>query len=243
MQSQLTILVPQGAEYRAVRQGLLKGGASSVAVMALPIGPTAGERFLHQWRTNWNLAPARVLVMGLCGGLRPHLSIGAAVLYHRCEQGYGAGAAHQLGLACDRTFTEQLHQWLPAAQPVTGITCDRVIHLAQAKQHLAQARAVDVVDMEGFPILTALTAAGIPGAMLRVVSDGDDYDIPDLTCAIDAAGNLQPVPTAAALLRQPLAALHLMQGALKGLAQLQHLSTQLAQGLKSSHAKPDSSRQ
>ncbi len=63
--------------------------------------------------------------------------------------------------------------------------------------------------------------------MLRVVSDDLTGDIPNLDSAIDPNGNLQTWPMAIAFLQQPLAAIRLIKGSLRGLKTLQQITTQL----------------
>jgi nucleoside phosphorylase len=56
--------------------------------------------------------------------------------------------------------------------------------LPQAKLQLAQSGAF-VVDMESYSILEAAHAANIPAAVIRVVSDTADFELPDFNQALN----------------------------------------------------------
>lgn len=216
------ILVPQGAEYNAVCRGLAKLSVIPPQVIAIPIGIEPVTRLLKSLLPELlkEFAPLRVLVMGLCGSLVPHLQLGDAVLYQSCAI-QTENDCYQAYL-CDRPFTELLQTTLgDSAQPVQAITCDRVICAAIEKRMLATAYSVDVVDMEGVAVLDLLGQQGVTVAMLRVVSDNCYQELPDLATAIDAEGRLQPGKMAIAMLRQPIAATRLICSSLRGLQALQ----------------------
>ncbi|MEA5605560.1 phosphorylase [Nostoc sp. UHCC 0252] len=217
-----TILVPQGAEYKAVCRGLSGVTGSIPTVVAIPVGMKPLLKYLHQGQF---LAPkSRVLIMGICGSLSDRYTVGDIVLYQDCVyQG-------KL-LECDRSFTTQLHSSLSEkVSLVKSMTSDRVIWSATEKRHLGETLAADVVDMEGFTALEFFNAVGISVAMLRVVSDNCQHDIPDLTSAINSDGSLNPFPLAMGMLRQPLAATRLIRGSLTALKVLEQVTNQLFSG-------------
>lgn len=224
------ILVPQGAEYQAVMRGLkpsLESGETRLnqpTVVAIPAGVAPVQQFLQMPPYPTLLQQKSILVLGLCGSLRSQLEIGQAVLYQSCRnalQQYDLSA--WLGdLTSDLTL-------------VQAITTDRVIHRVADKQELAQTYDVDVVDMEGTAILQALGNTTATTTMIRVVSDTMSHDLPDLSRVFDTAGNLQPGALAIALLRHPIAALHLIRGSMIGLQQLEALVARLvAEGFEPS---------
>jgi len=217
-----TVLVPQGAEWQAVRRGL-REIAEPPLVVTIPAGAIAVTQSLHQWQQTGQFVGVKtLLVMGLCGSLTPKLPVGSAVLYQDCY------SASDLPIACDRRLTQTLHQRLGGRVTlVSALTCDRVICRATEKHHLAQQFPVQVVDMEGVEILKALTDSGIAVAMLRVVSDDSQQDLPDLTDVIGREGNLKPLPLAIALIRRPIAAIHLIRGSLDSLKRLQKLTADI----------------
>lgn len=223
------ILVPQGAEYRAVCQGL-KQVVSPPTVLPVPVGPAPIRRHLEQLHQKGHFVnQPKVLMMGLCGSLVPDLNVGDIVLY---QESITRPTAPPLvpgprpPLTYDRPLTAVLHQQLgDRATLVKAITSDRVICAATEKRSLAQGG--DVVDMEGYTTLGFFSQLGISVATLRVVSDDCHHDLPDLSTAFNREGNLQAGKVAISMLRQPLAAARLIQGSFKGLKVLQNTTAAL----------------
>ncbi|MGI2905787.1 phosphorylase [Tolypothrix sp. VBCCA 56010] len=207
------IVVPQGAEYKAVCRGL----TAKQNVIPIPVGGQAAIRYLQTCQDKlWN-PQVKVLVMGLCGSLRDRFKVGDIVLYEEC--------VYQTKVQqCDR-FTAELYAHLQdKVSLVKGMSCDRVICSAKEKLHLSEISGADVVDMEGFAALEFFQQAGVEVAMLRVVSDDSEHDIPDLTSAINSDGSLQPLPLAISMIRQPIAATRLIRGSLQGLKVLEEVT-------------------
>lgn len=219
------ILVPQGAEYQAIYQRLQKIQPTSVPqLLTIPIGVNALTAYLQE--RDWSAkASHNILVMGLCGSLSPQFQVGDVVLYQDCLMAGSSSLQHQ---GTDSQLTDFIYSRLqPNLTLVTGLTSDRLIWSAPEKQDLGQRYQASVVDMEGFVLLDALRQHNIRVAMVRVVSDSVDHDIPDLTAAIDSTGKLQNLPMAIAMVKQPLAATRLITGAIKGLKILQQTTTEL----------------
>lgn len=209
------VLVPQGAEYQAVQRGLEHSGLTIIPIRAGAAAVTT-PALISALRES----PAMILILGVCGGLRPDSRVGEVVVYTTCQD--EAGQTYSLN--------ERLSAKLaPAWRRVKGITTARTLSQAQEKQSLAARWGVEVVDMEGVPLLKAL--AGMPVVMVRVISDGGDRDLPDLSQAFDSQGNLRPWPLTLAMLRSPLAAAHLIQGSLKALKVLEGIAPEIVQQL------------
>jgi nucleoside phosphorylase len=224
-----TILVPQGVEHQAVQKGLRQGGCFHPQVVTIPVGPNLLRQFLTQALKTGAVSPSGVLLLGLCGSLTRCQRVGGVVVYDRCiDQTQGS---KQLLQPCDPVLTQWARQRLHNSRPVVALTSDRVIHRAREKQQLAHVYGAEVVDMEGFAALQVLREAQIPMAMVRVVSDDCDHDLPDLSAAFDAKGQLQPLPLALQFLRHPLAAARLVRGSLRGLRVLEQVTTQLFDGI------------
>lgn len=221
-----TILVPQGSEYNSVRQGLSRVNSSTPSVVAIPIGPAPLTKYLEnllQVRHFWQHPQPKVLLMGLCGSLTPSYSVGEIVLYQSCIYGSNASTSLQY---CDLELTNTLHKRLPErVASVRALTSDRLIYTATEKRHLGQLYNTSVVDMEGFATLEMLNRAGVAVAMLRVISDDCDHNLPDLSLALSSDGSLQSLPLAISLLKQPIAAARLIRGGLKGLQVLRKVTT------------------
>ncbi|WP_448514290.1 phosphorylase family protein [Parathermosynechococcus lividus] len=221
------VLVPQGAEYRAVQRGLrgqrlrgwqvvpLRAGAAALSTPALSAALANG--------------PTVAVVLGVCGGLQPQDPVGEVVVYRTCQDEAGAMASLD-GLLLAR-FGDR---W----RFVKAITTQGVMCKAKEKQALARRWGVEVVDMEGVLLLRHLQGLGIPVAMVRVISDGGDRDLPDLTHAVDHLGNLRPWPLMVAMLRNPLAAAYLVQGSLRALAVLEAIAPEVVRCLADSTPAP-----
>jgi len=214
------IVVPQGAEYKAVCRGL----TSKQTVIPIPVGSQAVSRYLRTCQDKlWN-PQAKVLVMGLCGSLRDRILVGDIVLYSEC--------VYQTKVQqCDRSFTAELYAHLQEkVSLVKALTSDRVVCSAKEKLHLSEISSSDVVDMEGFAALEFFQQAGVEVAMLRVVSDDSGHDIPDLTSAINSDGSLQALPLDMSMIRQPIAATRLIRGSLQALKVLEEVTAFLFAG-------------
>ncbi|PAX59756.1 5'-methylthioadenosine/S-adenosylhomocysteine nucleosidase family protein [Brunnivagina elsteri] len=225
------ILVPQGAEYKAVCKGLNSITGKIPQVIAIPIGSPRLIKYLEKLdiiaELRKELQP-KILVMGLCGSLKPEYNIGDIVIYQSCI--YHNNSEKNLIREFERNLTTDLVNQLELHQKkqiskVKGITCDRIISSSAEKHHLAQTYDVDVVDMEGFTILGFFNSLGISVAMLRVVSDDSTHDLPDLNSAISSQGSLQTLPLALGMLRHPVAATRLIRGSLQGLKVLEQITT------------------
>ncbi|MBD1842470.1 phosphorylase [Cyanobacteria bacterium FACHB-63] len=202
------ILVPQGAEYQAVYQGA-QARINPPEVIPIPAGKAA------VCRINRTFDAAEILVMGLCGSLSPRFEVGTIALYRACVNDSGQVKE------CDRALTQRLQAQFQVS-PVLGFTSDRVICSAIEKRDLGKTYGAEVVDMEGFPILSQFSVA-----MLRVVSDDLRGDLPDLSGAIGADGKIQTVSIAKAMIRRPIAAGRLIRGSLIALRKLRQLAAEL----------------
>lgn len=219
------ILVPQGAEYQAISQGLQKLKlASAPQILAISMGVNTLTAYLQE--RDWSAqASPNILVMGLCGSLSPQFQVGDVVLYRDCLMACSSSLQHQ---GTDLQLTDFIYSRLqPNLTLVSGLTSDRLIWSAPEKRDLGQRYQASVVDMEGFVLLKTLQQYNIRVAMVRVVSDNVDHDIPDLTGAIDSTGKLRNLPMAIAMLKHPLAATRLITGAIKGLKRLRQVTTEL----------------
>ncbi|WP_299490334.1 hypothetical protein [Acaryochloris sp. IP29b_bin.137] len=220
------VFVPRGAEHRSVCKGLQSAGFSTAMVVPIPIGPQGVTQFLPSWlQQSHGQTSSNALLMGLGGSLTDQLSIGDVVICQTCVDGT---QVLDVPISCDAQILLSLSQRLAETViPVTGVSCDRIIHTATEKRQLAQTHQADVVDMEGFSLLSGLQSTPISMGIVRVISDDVHHDLPDLNAAISPNGDLQMLPMAMGMLRQPLPALRLIQGSLKGLKQLEKVTTQL----------------
>jgi hypothetical protein len=224
-----TILVPQGAEYKAVCRGLSPIKPPKPLVVPIPVGSKPVTHYLERWQQTEDFLttkPLGILLMGLCGSLSPQLAVGDIVNYQTCA--YMSNQTTALLHSCDGELTTLLHHKLgEQVSRVKGFTSDRIIVSAEEKRHLGQLYNSQVVDMEGFAALEVLSRVGVAVGMVRVVSDDADRNLPNLSSAISPEGSLQPLPLALGMMRQPIAASRLIRGAMHGLRVLQEVTTKL----------------
>jgi Phosphorylase superfamily len=208
------ILVCQGAEHKAVCQGLSRVSGEKPTVVSIPVGASV-KQYLEEWLEAEFLSQSQpgVLVMGLCGSLNPRYGVGDVVLYD------------------DRNgekFTSIIqHHLKERVSLVTAWTSDRFIHSASEKLSRGKAYNADVVDMEGALIYEVLRNTGVLVATVRVVSDDCHHNMPDLTSAINPEGKLGTFPLALAMMRQPVASVRLIRGSLRGLKVLKEVTVSL----------------
>ena len=211
------ILVPRGAEYQAVERGL-RDAAVRPQLAAIPIGMAA----VRQALAGQEQVQSRILVMGLCGSLQPAHQIGDALLYQNAIR---LGGKTQ---PCHPQLTAELQACLPELPLVGSITSAQFIQSAADKQQLGQTHQAGAVDMEGSAILSALPQAKI--AMLRVVSDDCEHEMPDLSQSdwLRQAPNSAPDHHLAEA--SQVGSLRLIRGSLRGLKALEQVTRQLFQG-------------
>lgn len=202
-------MVPQGAEATAIMRGLKRISGYSPVVLPIPVGSQGLYRWLSQNKLSIDFLN-KTLLIGLAGSLSAVYKTGDAVIYEGCGDGGGKY------LKCDEQTVQFLRSVLEFPT-VKGLTADEIVTKAAQKQRLGKVSGMDVVDMEGLILLESL-----PGvAILRVISDGADQDLPDIGGAIDPQGNLRPFLLAREMIKAPLPAWRLINGSLRGLRVLE----------------------
>ncbi|AIE73360.1 MULTISPECIES: hypothetical protein [unclassified Synechocystis] len=227
----LLILAPRGAEAQAIAKGLGKSG--HIHLQPMPAGVNGVQSFLENLGRTWSEQnkPQALLVMGVTGSLSPHYGIGQMVWVEECQFWRDGNNSEQKYVG-DRRLMEQINQLLGNQWEiplVKGITVSQVVCRGEEKRLLGQQSAAEVVDMENTAVLAFGAKMQIPVAIVRVVSDTVDQDLPDLSKAFDAQGVLQPLPLAKALLSRPLAGGHLISGSLRACGQLTKIARSLSQ--------------
>lgn len=175
-----TLLVPRGAEERAVRKA-----APNARIVPIRAG-VAAARFLPEH------LDGPLVLLGLCGALGP-LPVGTVV---ECDV-----VADDVGMVVLEAVPAVL-----AARRVRAVTTLHVVTRARAKRALAHTSGAEVVEMEGTHLARALGLRGFGLAMVRVVSDGNATDLPPLEHAFDVDGNIRTGAVALALASDPRAA-------------------------------------
>lgn len=221
------IIVPQGAEYKAVKKGLSSIKVKQPLIITIPIG----TRNISAALTNhnfWRFKPKQVLMMGLCGSLSTQYSVGDAVIYQDC---YSATKATKILIdkRLNQLIIQKFNNYINQNKVsfVSSITCDRVVSTAKEKQQLARQFNVDVVDMESFDYINLLQQKKIAVSVIRIVSDDIKSDLPNLDRAIDESGKIKPLAMTKAMIEKPLASAKFIRGSIQGLQKLQQLTTKL----------------
>jgi len=116
--------------------------------------------------------PRLLVAAGFAGGLDPALRRGVVAMPTRVVLADAAGPLPLLAPALD-----------PAAG-LTIVTVADVVATSAAKRSLAARSAAQLVDMETHAVATVATAAGLPCAAVRVISDAVDEDLPGEVAAL-----------------------------------------------------------
>jgi nucleoside phosphorylase len=199
-----TFIVPAGAEARTVRRA-----ARGARVVAVRAGAAAARSLPAD-------LPEEVVVLGLCGALRP-LPVGAVAIYAAARDGEGA-------VALDVT---PVHGRLPGAHVVSAYTAPHVIARAAARTELARRFDATVVDMETTHLARVLAARGVRCAVVRVVSDSPAHDLPPIERAFDARGRLRPWALALGFARDRRGAVRFVGDVQRGLRVLRGVARAL----------------
>jgi hypothetical protein len=199
------LLVPQGAEERAIRRA-----APNATVIATRAGA-------HAATLPEELPTGLIIVMGLCGAL-PIAGTTAAVRHPELVEGQPQDlrtgniaifrdVVDEVGLyAFDNELVQAMQATLPSAKLVHGCTIDHVVTRATERAALAAAYGAQAVDMEGTHVARALAARGCPSLIVRVVSDDPSFDLPPIEDAFTADGTIRPLHLARAFASRPVAA-------------------------------------
>jgi nucleoside phosphorylase len=152
--------------------------------------------------------PDAILVIGLCGGLTEAMREEQIVAYTECLSADKAPAL-QCSPALTCAIIDILEKHRVSCDRVTGITSPRIVSNKSEKLALARSGA-SVVDMETYQVLSVAARVGVPAAVLRVVADPLDTDMPDFNSALDANGALVGSKAIWIALGSPLETWHLL---------------------------------
>jgi adenosylhomocysteine nucleosidase len=137
-------------------------------------------------------APELVVSAGACGALDPALSVGALVV-----------PAVVLGPNGARWLTATLPRLAPSG---ALLTVGHVIESSAQKARLWMETGARAVDMESAAIMAWARERGVPGAVVRAVSDDAGRGVPAaLAGAVGEDGRVRPLRAIGAALARPTA--------------------------------------
>jgi hypothetical protein len=191
-------------EFLLIIGGMGPKAARAKAMEALGSSPTLdGSNLPADQKTD------AVLAIGLCGSLSNSLPETRIVAYTDCL----STEPTQPPLRCPASVTNRLLDLLSSrgitCDRVTGITSPRVAVTKEEKLLLARSGA-NVVDMESYEIMDVATEAGIPGAVLRVVSDSLETEMVDFNRALKPDGTVDQWQLFRLVLGSPLRMIRLL---------------------------------
>jgi adenosylhomocysteine nucleosidase len=124
------------------------------------------------------------IASGFAGALLPAVKLGDIVACERVQH----HAKHQIEI-CDPDLLAHASE-NGATRIATLLTTDHVVNTATEKNLLSA--FADAVDMESFAILQAANKKKVPCAVVRVISDSSDRDMPaELDTIVDPQGHVK----------------------------------------------------
>ncbi len=179
------------------RAGPSRVGANEIVLFASDMGPKIARSLANslfndgaQTQGNdGNRKPDAILVIGLCGGLTANLPQNTVVTYTECLSSQGAWPRCRCSPALTERISTLVRSHSIPCTPVVGITSPRIATTKEMRLELARSGA-QAVDMESYEIIAAAHDAGVPVAVLRVVADHLEMQLPDLNRALNEAGSL-----------------------------------------------------
>jgi len=168
-----------------------------------------------------------LLIAGLAGALKPEIKTGDAVIYDLCHdarQDFSfAGCKEKqsardekASIRCDTQLSESLFELLQLygcrSFRGAGVTAARIVTSRNEKIRLGTAYKAEVVDMESFEVLSVCSDYKLPVAVLRVISDEADHDLPDFNSAAGKDGRINYLLMAWAMAAKPAGSLRFLLG-------------------------------
>lgn len=202
-------------------------GANRIMVFVTGVGPAAArdsvQRVISAIQRRELPRPGVLCVAGICGSLSVRLKEDSIVAYGSCLWGDQAQGEGRSKIECSPELPKPMINALAArgipCEMVTGITLPRLAARHGEKLRLARYGA-HVVDMESYEILAAARDAGIPCAVLRIISDSLDHELPDFTPAMRATGETRTLGAAWIALRAPLSTMRMIAAQHRALTRL-----------------------
>ena len=163
-------------------------GPNEVLIATTGMGPRRARARAHDLLAK--AQPEAVIVTGSCGSLTETLDEDCVVTYTACLSADATRSAPCSTVLADAMIRRLQSESLRCA-PVVGVTTERIATTTQEKLALARSGA-SVVDMESYEVISAATQRGIASAVIRVVTDSLDRELPDFNRAVNPNGEVNP---------------------------------------------------
>ncbi len=179
-------------------------------VVRTGIGPDYAARAAERVLEAFSLE--EILLAGFAGGTVPTLPPSCLVA---CEKTVDSGEPNDSTPTRSVTSAKPLIDRALATGLVSvvssAVTVARVVASSKDKLALGTRYGVELVEMEGFPLLRLAHERGVPGLMVRAVLDGSDDDLPDSTGWLSASGRICVPALLAYLAVRPTAIISLVK--------------------------------
>ena len=137
------------------------------------------------------------IISGFAGALKSSVKL-ADIVAPETVQHYGSRQTE----ICDHDLLTRASE-NGATCIATLLTTDRVVNTATEKNHLSA--FAEAVDMESFAILLAANKKSVPSAVVRVISDSFDRDMPaELDTIMDPKGHVKITGVVRYVAKHPL---------------------------------------
>jgi adenosylhomocysteine nucleosidase len=137
------------------------------------------------------------IVSGFAGALRPSVKVGDIVASEKVQH-----HATRQSEICDADLLARASE-NGATHIATMLTTDHVVNTATEKNRLSA--FAEAVDMESYAILHAANKKNVPTAVVRVISDSFDRDMPaELETIVDPQGHVKIAGVVRYVAKHPL---------------------------------------
>ena len=173
-------------------------GTNDVVLFITGIGPkkassSASTALLSAKPTTMTQSASRrpdaVLVVGMCGSLTSSIGEGEIIVYSQCLSSESKSSTVHPTATLVEHIISLLNAKAVSTRSAVGISTARIATTKSEKLDLAKSGA-KVVDMESYEIVAAALQARLPVAVIRVVSDSLDRQIPDFNLALEDNGEI-----------------------------------------------------
>jgi hopanoid-associated phosphorylase len=166
----------------------------------------------------------RLMSFGIAGGLEPGLPVGSMIIGSQVASADGT-------IVCDGAWAKDLMQKFPEAHCGGVWGSEKIVASAREKRVLYEKSRCLIVDMESQCAAQIAAEAGLPLAVIRVVCDSVDMDVPPVVmAAINEDGSINAGKALWHLARHPAqipSLFHVMRGTGRAMGILKKAAAQL----------------